>query len=53
MKIHGATNQEFDTEQGFPAAGTAADQGWPSSRQTAQSDLVKALDTGRAFREAV
>jgi len=44
-----AANKKFDTEHGFTATGSAADDGRAALWQTAAADLVKTWDSGRAL----
>ncbi len=47
-----SADQEFHAEQRLAATGAAADQSGPSSRKTAQRDLIESVNSGRAFWEA-
>jgi hypothetical protein len=49
VELGRAVDEEAHGEEGFAAAGAAADQGGPAGRQASSRDLIEAVDTGGRF----
>jgi hypothetical protein len=49
VEFHCSTDEEFHAGQRLPAVGAAADESGPSSRKTAEGDLIESVDSSWAF----